>query len=316
MAIAIALLAMWASAAPADEVRQLKFHHNSDGALHFVQTETVAGAQVFWSERSQVLIPHPAGTVHLSGDREFEIIERALDAWNAAALTCGDGIRLTLGEPEPGEVGFDRINRIVFRDERWCAPIDCDAFCGRREDCRGGEVCHNPSAAGLTTLCYNVESGEILDADIELNGVSFAISDGGLSEAGGSELADLANTFTHEVGHFIGLDHTCWNPENGPQPSDHQGNLVPDCRATALLTPEIREATMFATQTNGETKKATLEQDDIDGLCRIYPADTGGCGCTAGSGNPGSAVLLVFALVLAVLPRSRQSACRAGRFSD
>ena len=31
---------------------------------------------------------------------------------------------------------------------------------------------------------------------------------------------------------------------------------------------------MFAFQDPGETKKATLEQDDIDGVCAIYPPGT------------------------------------------
>jgi hypothetical protein len=47
---------------------------------------------------------------------------------------------------------------------------------------------------------------------------------------------------THEVGHFIGLDHTL-----------------------------DFDATMFAGYDEGTTELRTLEQDDIDGACAIYP---------------------------------------------
>ncbi len=297
--IAVALLGVLGSSAGAEKLRRLQFHHGPDGAVFFVRTETGREAPLFWGTRSQVLRPQPDGTSHLAGDVEVDIMRQALATWNAAARTCGDGIELSLGEPEVGEVGFDKVNRIVFRDDRWCAPIDCESFCGPADQCPGGEECHNPNAAGLTTVCFNAETGEILDADIELNGVNFSISADGASEVGGRVRADLANTFTHEVGHFIGLDHTCWVPEDGPQPTDDEGNLVPNCRDSSALTDEIRDATMFAFQADGETKKTSLEVDDIDGLCSIYPIDTeSNCGCAStGAANDGGPVLCLIALI-------------------
>ena len=58
---------------------------------------------------------------------------------------------------------------------------------------------------------------------------------------------DLRNSITHEVGHLIGLDH----PPN---------------------TPRNAESTMFASAPACETKKRSLAQDDIDGICMIYPS--------------------------------------------
>jgi MYXO-CTERM domain-containing protein len=100
-----------------------------------------------------------------------------------------------------------------------------------------------------------------------LNAVHFAISSEGRSLGGLACLSDLANTLTHEVGHLLGLDHTC-RLGNEPARLDNQGNLVPQCSSD--LPSEILEATMHPSQECGETKKITLEADDIDAICSVY----------------------------------------------
>lgn len=282
------------SPATADDVGIVRFHHGPSGELYFVRTTTPTAepVAVWWGDRSQVLVPDTTATGDLPADRQRDLMRQAIDAWNRAGDQCDGDIELSLGEPEAGEVGFDGVNRIVFRDDRWCAPIDCDNFCGT--DCPGGEECHDPDAAGLTTLCMNLRTGEILDADIEINGVDFAIGDMGAS-AGAGQAAELINTFTHELGHVLGLDHTCWDGE-GTQPVDGDGAPVPHCRAPASDTELITEATMYPTQAAGERKKATLEQDDIDGLCAIYPP-VAGCGCTGSPSSPGWLALAAVFLV-------------------
>jgi hypothetical protein len=89
----------------------------------------------------------------------------------------------------------------------------------------------------LTTLTFNVESGEIYDADVEIN--SF---ENPLTTMDTNVQADLESIVVHEAGHFLGLSHSC-DPE----------------------------ATMFAAYQFGEIKLRTLEPDDIAGICDIYP---------------------------------------------
>jgi len=112
------------------------------------------------------------------------------------------------------------INVFVFEDEVW--PY------GR--------------AVALTTLTYRKDDGRILDADIEMNGADYVFSTG---ESGAVGTMDVRNTLTHEVGHFIGLDHSA-NPDT----------------------------TMYATAREGEVDKRDLHPGDIEGLCTIYPVGT------------------------------------------
>ena len=112
----------------------------------------------------------------------------------------------------------NNINEIVFRDDAW--PYN-DGF----------------NTIALTTLTFNADTGQLLDADIELN------TSGGLITTAtptGSTF-DLQSVLTHESGHFFGLAH-----------SGHT------------------EATMYSMYKPASTSMRTLSADDIAGICSIY----------------------------------------------
>ena len=95
---------------------------------------------------------------------------------------------------------------------------------------------HQKKVIALTSILFNPDTGVIADTDIELNSdFSFSVGDENVK-------IDVQNTVTHELGHTIGLDHST-----------------------------VIESTMFASAPLGEIKKRTLESDDIDGICQIYP---------------------------------------------
>ncbi|MFH0899120.1 MAG: hypothetical protein V2A73_00685 [Pseudomonadota bacterium] len=276
--------------------------------LGFTRAISEGGAGLRWEKSCVYVTPDAAGTEHLQGDTEFQVIYQILDEWQGRSRYCSY-LELIPEAPALMETKYDGRNVIKFRDQRWCRPASGDTE----------EVCHGSEVAGLTTIFYRDrpgadDDGTILDADIEINGVNFAVSWNGETEKDGP-LSDLANTLTHEVGHLVGLDHTCWNG-SGSQPRDHNGDLVPRCYPESALPDEVTEATMYNYQSSGETKKATLSQDDIDGYCAIYPlaSDPGVCGyatkqdnglCTVSCGlrsrrlpvGSMSLLLAVFALV-------------------
>src|SRR5581483_9427339 len=90
----------------------------------------------------------------------------------------------------------------------------------------------------LTTLTFNADTGQILDADIELNTRTGQIT---TSTPVGPGDYDLQSILTHETGHFLGLAH-----------SGHP------------------EAVMFSQYKPQSTSMRMLVQDDIDGICSVY----------------------------------------------
>jgi hypothetical protein len=281
--------------------------------MPFVRTvATRTREPLAWESGCAILTFHADGTSHIAGDGEFVAMEAVLAHWREVTSSCSY-LDLELSEPERGEVGLDGTNLVIYREDRWCRPATGD----------DPEECYDPSAAGLTTLFFiddadSDRNGAILDADIELNAVDFAIAVDGQTTHPERCASEISNTFTHEVGHLMGLDHTCF--AGGDRLVDDEGNPQQNCDPVDLLSAEIVDATMYNFQDCGETKKASPEADDIDAVCTIYPkaADPGECsapaiedkGCCAVAGSrplsPASALPLLGLALAALLALRRR----------
>jgi hypothetical protein len=269
---------------------------------------TKGGHFLSWASGCVLMIYASEGTSHLAGDLEFTVLDDTLKTWTNVP---GSYIELRSAGRETREVGKDIVNVVKFRDTRWCRPaVDGDP-----------ERCHSADAAAITTLAFiddagSDRDGEIVDADVEVNGVNFDISTDGKSEhSSGGCFADLGNTMTHELGHVLGLDHTCIL--SGQAASiDNDGNPVPRCDLTT--DEDIREATMFAAQVCSETKKITLGNNDLEAVETIYPVaqdprecappDDLSSGCCSASGDARGSLLLGAGTMLMLFARRRRRA--------
>lgn len=126
-------------------------------------------------------------------------------------------------------------------------------------------------AIGVTTPQYGSRDGRtwfITEADMEMNGVNFRwVENGGVP---GGTTVDVEGIVTHEAGHWFGVLHPC-------EARGQDG--APDC-----LTDHTWDATTMFPAYVGEEQRS-LEQDDIDAICFLYPGGGGGCeetGCPAG----------------------------------
>ena len=280
---------------------------------NYVRTTGPNKEKLYWASGCAIVTTDSDGTMEIAGDGEFPIVGAAMNEWNTKTASCSyfkvmDGGRKSL------EVGNDGVNLIKFRDTFWGLPAVGNA----------AAVPHASSAAGITTATYisdpkSPRDGEIVDADIEINGVNFTIAASPTDpEINGQGLAVLQNTLTHELGHLHGLEHTCYLGTTDPGWTDNQGNPVPACAAGLPAT--IVDATMYPTQNYGETKKETLSDDDIQSMCDIYPISAGpkaceepskstggGCCSASGGGRPEVSLLLAGTTVLLLRRRRRLS---------
>jgi hypothetical protein len=211
---------------------------------------------------------------------DFADVEAAVDAsfetWEKA--DCGNGSTPNLifkpsitpsecQRPEYNTAG--NVNTIAFLNpwEDPCPDEDRDPA-------------YDPMALAVTIVWHNLQTGEILDADMMINDQRATRTSAGGPYANCPDEcppgdADLASIVTHEAGHFIGIGHC--------DPS------LPSCI----------EATMFAVAVRTSVEKRTLAQDDRDAVCAINPTGSvsSGGGCSAAQSPGDTRVTLLLALL-------------------
>jgi hypothetical protein len=156
---------------------------------------------------------------------------RAFTSW--ISVDCGEGRTPSIGivplggvecgalgfnPPDQGRAGAPNANVILFRDDDW--PYDDEE-----------------STIAKTTLTFDTRTGDIFDADIEVNSfaVEITIGDTAVSH-------DLQAILTHEFGHFLGLGHS-----------------------------QEADATMNANYSPEDIGFRTLSPDDRAAICQVYP---------------------------------------------
>lgn len=233
-----------------------------NGRREFTRAQTTASGEgvVWWDSNCVSVVPSTEGSDDIADDSEISAIQAAAENWRSTTLACAH-MRIVASAPRANLSGgysaegpFENV--IVWLEHEWGRAADGIAYPAGR--------------AALTTLFYvddplAADDGRLLDADIELNGVEWTFSTGACDDS--TQTADLENTVTHEFGHLLGLDHTC-NSGAGEPPTDHQGQPLPSCGAAPK---EVVATTMYAIAPACATYMRTPEQDDILGICTLYP---------------------------------------------
>lgn len=185
----------------------------------FAHQHTEAGARAHWVQRKVEFAVASSGNMP---SKARELVVTAFQTWQKA---LGANLELTFTGYSSGSTGYDESlpkaneNLVTWRAKGWE---------------------HHPQALALTFVHYKLNSGEIVDADIEINAEhhKFAFTLQGEGQGTG---VDLQSVITHEAGHFLGLAH-----------SEHP------------------QATMHASVAAGETNKRSLHEDDRTGLNALY----------------------------------------------
>lgn len=252
----------------------------SPPAAGYVRTLTSRGNPIRWQESCVFLVPPVETPSELLQAEVLAALQASAEAWTQVA---GSYLRFVMEPAASGKVAQfiesgKNENVLVFVESGWA---------------------HDPQAAALTTLTYLASSnpatdGRLVDTDVEVNVDHFSFT-----TSGEPNRHDLQNVMTHELGHVVGLDHTCDDGVVTPTPTDHLGNPIPSCKTREeidRLPAAITDPTLFNYAAPEEIDKRTLEPDDQAGIVAIYPAaeDPGVCAppdpslqepCACGSGQ-------------------------------
>jgi hypothetical protein len=284
----------------------------------YVRYLTDDGKPFFWAQPSVGITAYP-DEFNQSSMPQAELeaaVAAAAATWSTPAQDC---TYLTLSPNFATGVGPPAANdghsTVLFHSKVWC-HVQADGSCP-------GGVEYDASALAVTTDTANTVTGQIYDSDVEVNAVNYQWADVVLHPELSADM-DLQNALTHEFGHLIGLDHTCWDPLTSTtpvHPVDDQGNPVPDC---SNPPPDVAMTTMFPSATAGDIEKRDLAADDRNGLCAIYDvndpppppgtAGVGGCArCAApGTSEPGAlAVSVALAALVGLRRRPRRATPRS-----
>jgi uncharacterized protein (TIGR03382 family) len=271
-------------------------------AQAWVWSQNSSKMHVWWQSHGHSFQMDSPGTPDISGTAALDAIRKSFQTWGN--VTCSD---LTFPEealstdPKARKVGYfqneTNHNLILFRTRACQSVVPTGDACLTDNSCSNKYDCWDKGdgAIATTTTTSLSSTGQIEDSDTEFNDAPhssgpayvFTAVDGlACTSATDTNCVriDVQNTMTHEAGHTLGLDH----------PPDHP------------------EATMYATAPVGQTSKRILAQDDIDGICSIYPKGQptrhdvppgGGCNSSPVQTGPGAA-LAVLLLLLQIRRRS------------
>lgn len=282
-------------------------------AQAYVRAVTDTGVPLWWRNpciTMEIYLGAPPPT--MTADQYFKASQLAAQAWSHDAVACtGLTVSVQRESAATADIGHDGKNVVVFRQDAWCK--DSDATDG---------PCYPSNALAVTTDFKSNVTGEIVDADIEINATSISWADLVTNpDLANSSTADFQNTLTHELGHVIGLTHNCYSPnDETPVLKDNNGNDELTC-SNPDVPQSVSDATMYPVVPMSDTERRTLSPDDEQAVCDIYPYADATCpsgsasGCSIGDSSgdrPGRrwALGLVAGIVGLLLAVSRHGSRR------
>lgn len=260
------------------------------------QCET-GGKPIWWPKRCLSFSVQVDGSQKLgiSAEQLQQIIRTSFDNWQNVACTGGGKPDIYVETYPPVRCDRMTVNRHgrnqnlwVFHDKVWPDPLRAT------------------TTIALTTVSFGTKSGEIYDADVELNSANFDFS-----LDSGDPGTDLQSVVQHESGHILGLadlydyasvDSTMYWDYGFTDPLGKRSLETDDAAGICSVFPprDTANTTCDPEPLNGFTTECDDSEDDAGCSCRLAQA-------SRSPSNVGLPFHLVGLAALALLRRSRHA---------
>jgi hypothetical protein len=189
------------------------------------------GFPLYWANACVSYDIQQSASTQLSCDDAAVGIATAFSKWTGSMCDSTESGRVSIDVRDFGPVACNQVQYnqngpnqhvIIFRDDAW-------------------PYMDSANRIALTTVTFNTLTGEIYDADMEINTHDYTLSVAASVASGGY---DFASIVTHETGHFLGMAHS-----------------------------DDYHATMYAQYSPGDEVMRSLTVDDTTGICSIYRPD-------------------------------------------
>jgi hypothetical protein len=183
-------------------------------------------------------------------------IQRAFGAWQAQMDACGSLHFVQKEASASKHTGYfsksAQENLIVFRKGSCQQTVPSGDPCWQNHNCGNIYNCwqYDESALAITLTTFMSETGQLLDADIEINkNYTYAVDD--TPPCRNCFFEDLEAVMVHEIGHALGLGH-----------SHKPGSVMNPTLASGLVLDH------------------SLDPDSAQFVCDVYPKGQPSRGCS------------------------------------
>lgn len=238
-------------------------------AFRRTQTNIDSGECLYWPSRTFTYFVDAAGDDEIAGDAEFAAIDKAFAAWQASSNACSDVKFVNGGRVDHAKIEYSATgpnqNVIVFRAKKCTDFVAASDACWLSNSCGNAYSCwaHAAGSFAVPTLTFLERTGELLDADLELNLASFVFTtvDSPVcvapNYAQSCVATDVQNAVTPAIGRWLGL-----------------------------ASVSRADSTLYPASSPGDLTKRVIDPGTASGLCAIYPAGQLATTCDGGFVTP------------------------------